>query len=48
MNTQPILLAILRINHDGTARMEEVTSHELGEIELTFSLTPVITFSHHE
>ena len=44
----PATLAILHINHDGTARMEEVTIHELEEIELTFSLEPIITFGHFE
>lgn len=44
----PATLAILRVNQDGTARMEEVSIHELEEIELTFSLEPIITFNHFE
>jgi hypothetical protein len=44
----PVTLAILRVNHDGTARMEEVSIDELEEVELTFSLEPIITFNHFE
>lgn len=44
----PVTLAILRINQDGTARLEEVTIDELEEVELKFSLQPIITFGHFE
>ncbi len=35
-------LAVMRVYHDGTVRLEEIASHELGPIELTLSLSPVI------
>lgn len=44
----PATVAVLRVNHDGTARMEEVSVEELEETELKFSLEPIITFSQFE
>jgi hypothetical protein len=46
--TPPSTLAVLRVNQDGTARMEEVSIYELEEVQLTLSLEPIITFNHFE
>jgi len=44
----PTTLAVMRVFHDGTVRLEEIACHELGHIELTLSLTPVIVSTFTE
>jgi hypothetical protein len=44
----PVTVAVLCVNQDGTARMQEVSVEELEETELKFSLEPIITFSHFD
>lgn len=48
LEMSPSTIAVLRVNQDGTARMEEVHISELEEIQLTFSLEPIITFNRFE
>jgi len=35
-------IAVMRIGGDGSVRLEEVSCHELGSLELAFGLAPVI------
>jgi anti-sigma-K factor RskA len=44
----PVTLAVMRVYQDGTVRLEEIACHELGPIELTLSLTPVIVSTFFE
>ena len=36
-------LAVMRVSEDGSMRLEEISSKDLGSIELAFGLTPVVT-----
>jgi hypothetical protein len=46
--TPPATLTVMRVSHDGTVRLEELAGDELGQLELTLSLSPVIASAFQE
>jgi hypothetical protein len=42
MAIPPSNIAIMRVGDDGVIRLEECAPSDLGSIELTFGLTPVV------
>jgi hypothetical protein len=36
-------IAVMRIDENGSVRLEELASNELGSIELAFGLTPLVS-----